>query len=145
MEKIKFRRARLNDVPKILVLGKEAKELIASKTTKFYDKRELVDWIKKPKDNILLVAERDKVILGFIFAKIMSPNWCMIDGILVKRDERGKRIGTHLLERLNSILKKKKNYFLQLFVDAHCQKAFKFWQKKNFRRGKIFVWFEKDL
>lgn len=145
MNEIKIRRARVRDISGIRGLGKTMEEFVCSPSVKFYSREELKEWIKKPKDNILLVAEINKKIEGFLYAKIMAREWCMIDNIGVKQDWRKKGIGKILLEELFKILKSKKVNFVQLFANLKHKKTINFWKNRKFNEGEKFLWLEKII
>lgn len=111
----------------------------------FYKKEELEGWIMKPKGNILLVATEDDEVIGFIYAKVISPRWCMLESLGVEDKHRGKGIGTKLLENLYAILKEKGVDYIQALVGEEHNKSHEFWKRKGFVEGKKFIWIEKYL
>jgi GNAT superfamily N-acetyltransferase len=139
------RRAKKNDISRILFLGRNIKEFISSRQSKFYSKDELEDWIHKPKDNIILTVFIGNKLIGFLCAKIISKHWCMIDTIGVEQRYRGQKIGSKLLEKLYSILEKKNIYYAQAFGGLKHKGTRKFWKDRGFQEGKKFVWIEKNL
>ncbi len=145
MNEIKIRRARARDITRIRDLGKGMKEFACSQSVKFYSREELEEWIKKPKDNILLVAEINKKMVGFLYAKIMVREWCMIDNIGVKQEWRKKGIGKILLGELFKILKNKKVNFVQLLTNLKHKKTINFWKSRKFKEGEKFLWLEKII
>jgi len=141
-----LRRGKLADVNQIYSLGAKTQELRFSQVTKFFHlKDEIEEWIKKPNDNILLVAAKDKKVVGFIYAKIIGKHWCMIDNLVVAPEHRGEHIGTVLLEELLKILRQKKIDYVQTLEQIKNKKGRKFWKKKGFHEGYVFVWANKKL
>ncbi len=143
--KTKIREAKLKDLNYIYSLGKEIKELKFCRKMNFHDKIELREFIKRPKDNILLVAVSEKRVIGFLYAKIISKTWCMLDNLAVDKDYRNKGIGTLLLKEFYKILKKKKIHYLQILEDIHRKKTREFWKKNGFKEEKVFLWADKTL
>jgi len=143
--KVKIRRANKNDLNKIYFLGINIKEFIVSKRRKFYEKNELKEWVKKSQDNIFLIVEYDKQIIGFLYAKLISNYWCMLDNIGIIDEFRSKGIGSMLLKKLYQILDKKRVCYLQALVGIEYKKTRKFWKKKGFKEGKKFIWVDKNL
>ena len=143
--RIKIQRAKLADINAIYRLGKETKELEFSKKMNFHDKIELKEFILKEKDNILLVAEIDKKVVGFLYAKIVSKIWCLLDNLVVNKKFRNHGIGTFLLNNFYEILKKNKISYVQILEDIHQKKTRKFWKEKGFKEEKIFVWADRVI
>jgi GNAT superfamily N-acetyltransferase len=105
----------------------------------------IIEFVKKPKYNILLVAESCEEIIGFLYAKIVSKTWCILDNLVVDKKYREEGIGNLLVEDLYKILKSKKINYVQILEDIHHKKTREFWKKKWFKEEKIFVWADKVL
>jgi ribosomal protein S18 acetylase RimI-like enzyme len=140
---IKIRSARPKDLASIYALGRKTRELDASNDTVFFDRGEIEGLIKKPKDNIILVILAGKKFIGFLVAKIISCEWCMIDSIAVDPLYRGQGIGNLVLKHLQNILKKRRIRYLQAFVAEEAARSRKFWHQQGFKEGKKFIWIEK--
>lgn len=134
------RKANEKDIDSIFELAKSLTELNASKNENYRCKEEILEWMNDDK-SILLVEEKE----GFLFAKLLSSNWCMIDAIAVNKDSRNKGISTKLLEELYSILREKKITYVSGLVLKDSKEARSFWNKQNFVEGKELVWIEKEL
>ena len=146
--KIKIRHGKLSDVNEIYKLGERISELGFSKKYKFHEKSELKEFIRKPKENIVLVALINKEIVGFIYARILahgSGGWCMLDNLAVSKKYRKHGIGTELLEELYKILKKRKIHYIQILEDIHKKHTRKFWKDKKFKESHVFIWAEKEI
>jgi len=140
-----IRRAVSNDIPLIYSLGKKTEELNFSPSMKFHDRGELREFVKKPKTNILLVAEKENKIIGFLYAKIVSKTWCILDNLAVEETYRGKGIGHMLLNHFYSILRANKISYLQVLEEIHHKKTREFWKKQGFKEEKVFVWADKSI
>ena len=144
MMKIKIRNAAKNDVNSIYRLGHSIKEFTVSNRIKFYEKAEMLEWVRK-KDDIFLVAEHERKIVGFAFCKILSSKWAMLDSLGVSEKYRYGGIGTMLLDRTMIELHKKHVTFVQAFVGSDHIKSRKFWKKHGFKEGRKFIWIDKIL
>ncbi len=145
---MKIREAQKKDIHDIYLLGKKVHELDFSKKFPFHEKSELKEFIKFRKENIFLVADEKREIVGFIFAKILSHHaggWCMLDNIAVGREHRKKGVGTKLLIELYKQLKKRNVRYIQVLEEEHHKKTKKFWRSKGFKETKHFIWAEKTL
>lgn len=145
IKRIKVCQARKKEAAKICALGRKIKELSASEKARFHKEKDIEEWIKKPKDNIILVAFDEKKFIGFLLAKIMSSQWSMIDSLAVDPAYREQGIGSLILNELFNILEKKEVWYVQAFVRTENIKGRKFWQEKKFKEGKKFIWLERNL
>jgi N-acetylglutamate synthase-like GNAT family acetyltransferase len=143
--KFEIRRAKLGDIEDIFCLGKKTKELNFSKKMQFHDKIELKQFIKNSRENILLVATIDNIIVGFLYAKIVSKTWCILDNLVVDKKNREEGIGSLLIEELYKILKSKKINYVQILEEIHHKKTREFWKKKGFKEEKVFIWADKII
>ena len=115
-QKIKIRRAKEEDLNKVCRLGRRIQQLVYSKGEGFYTKKELQEYLKSPKDNIFFVALKQDNLVGFIYANIISKDWCMLDIIAVDRKYRGEGVGTMLLDELEKRFKESGALFSYLEV-----------------------------
>lgn len=89
------RRARLSDVSAIFEMGRSDRAFEVSDSIRFYEKAELELWAESPQDNVLLVLESQSQMAGFLFCKIISSHWAMLDNFYVKpsfRNRGGSRV-----------------------------------------------------
>ncbi len=145
---MKIRNATKIDIHQIYELGKSVHELDFSKKLHFHEKNELKEFISHKNENLFLVAEENKEILGFLFAKILSHHsggWCMLDNIAINKKFRNKGIGTLLLKRFYTKLKSKKIHYIQILEEEHHKKTRTFWKSKGFKETKHFIWAEKII
>lgn len=143
--KIIIRRARSSDINEIYSIGKRTIELNFSKKMNFHDKIELREFIKRPRDNLLIIAEIDNDTIGFLYAKIVSRTWCILDNLVVKPEFRKLGTGHLLLEELYKILKNNKITYIQILEDINNKKTRKFWKDNGFKEEKVFIWADKRI
>jgi N-acetylglutamate synthase-like GNAT family acetyltransferase len=142
---VKIRKAAAADIPLIYSLGRKTEELNFSPKMSFHDKAELKKFVKKTNTNILLVAETGDRIVGFLYAKIISRTWCILDNLAVEQAHQGKGIGHLLLNNFYNILKKKKISYVQVLEEIHHRKTRDFWKNQGFKEEKVFVWADKSI
>lgn len=140
-----IRKAELIDVNNIYSLGKKTKELRFSKKIGFHDKSEIREYSRNKNGNILLVAENNGDFAGFLFAKIIDKDWCMLDNLVVETKFRNMGIGTHFIKYLLKFLKKRKIGYIQSLVEEDNKKLRKFWENEGFSPGKKFIWYDRIL
>ena len=141
---MRIRKATEKDVNKIYSFGKRVHELEFSSKYPFHWRSELLESVND-KNSVLLIAE-DEEIVGFLLAKIIfhrAGGWCMLDNIAVKKEFRGNGISDLLLEKLYSILKKRKVHYVQVLEEIYRENTRKFWKHQGFEETKNFIWAEK--
>ena len=145
MATVKIKRASLNNLEQIYALVTSLPVFSASDETRFFDKKELKEWIIRKRDSIVLIAELNDLIVGFLFAKLVSSEWCMLDSIGVNPKFRKQGIANKLLEQLYQLLKKRNVTYIQGLVEVNQKSTREFWKKRGFKEGNKFVWIEKRL
>lgn len=91
-----IRKAKIEDASQIYLLGKKSHELSFSPKYPFHELSEIREFISKPKENIIFIAQNDDKIMGFIQAKILAHHaagWCMLDNIYVESHHRHQGTG----------------------------------------------------
>lgn len=134
------RKAKLSDLEFIYSLAISTPELKPS-SDNLMSKNEIKEWIKDEKSNLFLVEENK----GFLFCKLMSNEWCVIETLVVDKKQRNKGIAKKLLEKLYLILKEKKIKFLTGLVLEKFENSREFWKKNGFIEKNKLIWFEKEL
>ena len=140
-----IRNAREEDINKIYSLGKQTKELRFSKKLGFHDKKEIKEYVKNKNGNVLLVAVYEREFAGFLFAKIVDSDWCMLDNIVVEKKFREKGVGTEFINYLIKLLKNKKIGYVQSLVEEDNKRLRRFWEDEGLDAGKKFIWYDKIL
>lgn len=110
------RRATPADTDLIFAMGTTEPAFHVSPQIRFYERRELAEWIAAPEDNILLVLDEDGTVSGFLFCKIMSSHWAYLDNFYIRPDTRGHGYGRLLMEALLGLLREKKIAYLSTLV-----------------------------
>jgi predicted N-acetyltransferase YhbS len=144
----KIRKAKLNEAHKIYLLGKKIHELDFSRKHPFHDFGEIREFISSPHENIMLIAEQEGEIVGFVYAKILSHStggWCMLDNLGVEHAHRGQGISNALLHKLYKELRKRKVRYVQILEEIHHKKTRSFWKKQGYKETKNFLWAERTI
>ena len=108
----------------------------------FYERDEVAAWISKPEENIFLIGEQDGAIAGFLFCKIMSVHWAMLDNIFVRPSCRRSGVGLSLVTALRRILEEKKIRYISLLTKESNQEAEAAAAKYGFRRQDGYAWWD---
>ena len=139
---IVVRSATLADLPAILAMGQGDDAFTVSDRIRFYEKAELEEWIASPKDNILLVANSSSDLAGFLFCKIMSYHWAMLDNFYIHPSFRGQNCDGFLMEELAIRLRQRGISYLTTLT-AHDQPALaRYIKRHGFRTANLYEWNE---
>ena len=111
----------------------------------FYEPCEISDWVKNPKNNILYGVERRGKLIGFCFAKIMSPHWALIDTFYIKPDSRMCGAGRMLQTGIEAILKKRGIKYISRVTRSDNSGMHKFLEKSGYSKRDNYTWFDKFL
>ena len=113
---IKCRNAKKQDIKQIVNIAKENNlnsrfimdKLIPVKFKKKYRSEWVKNFFKKQRGDYLLVADRNKKILGFILI-LKKKNQLIIDLVVSGKKHRKKRAATSLIKYINNKIMKKKD------------------------------------
>ena len=138
---MKIRKARKEDINQYLELVKESNKeysKIVGKQIKTNKKkiRELFYNSIKSKEKLILIAEENNQILGYLVCSFYISNYqksCYMDYLFVQKKERGKGIGKLLINDINQILKNKKLEKCRLDVNVKNISAINLYKKLGFK------------
>ncbi|MBI2629423.1 GNAT family N-acetyltransferase [Candidatus Pacearchaeota archaeon] len=143
---IKIRKAVIKDISKLLAIGRQIKEFkIDSKRPGFWSKKQLERWIKS-KSDVILIAEENKNIIGFVFFAHHVPTGKVIfENAWIHPKYRGTGIINILTKEGVKQLKSKKANDLCSFVEIKNVRSRLFLEKNKFKRGLSFIWMYKEI
>lgn len=145
---VQIRKAKKEDIEKIITIAKEVQKIIQQYRTPFRKKvREFnqprVFYLKaiRAKNSIVLVAETIKGdIAGYVYANIektpddlINVPYVSINTIAVKRRYQGFGIGRRLIEHIHKWTREKKIKVIRLSVWEFNKKALKFYKKMGYK------------
>lgn len=93
------------DINAIHALGTASNEFAVSAEMPFYAKSELLEWVKDRRENILLVAEKNGQVIGFMFFKCMSHRWALAETMYIHPDHRSPETANELYKKALAELK----------------------------------------
>lgn len=139
---VKIRDAESRDVGTLYKMGIVEEGFAVSSQSRFYTKNYLKDWIENPDNDVLLVAEIQNEIVGFLFCRVNRNYWAMLENIAVSTSVRRQGIGTALLtECLKRLRARGINYIAGIVRESNSN--IEFFINKGFSMGNRFVWIEK--
>jgi len=133
------------DVDAIFAFGTSHSEFEVSAAIRFYEKAELAEWIGRPEDDVVLVARNASGIVGFLFCKLMSSHWALLDNFLVRPDVRRHGCGTAMLRSLCARLQRRGIEYLSTLADAAKPTLHETLEHLRFKRQRPYVWFDRIL
>ena len=143
---MEIRAAKLEDVNKMIKLGNSINEFqVSEKVITFWPKEILINCVKS-KNNPILVAIKNKQIIGFIIANY-NPLFkkAVIENIFVNSDFRGKEVGKLLLDNSLNRLRRLGCEYVCSFSEIRNNPAVKFYLNNDFNKGMNCLWVDKIL
>ena len=136
--------ATLDDVDTLFRWGEDNRELCGGEESKWYNKEELAALIGKNKEDLFFVARYDKEPIGMCLTRVFE-GWAYLETLFVKKEYRGRSIGTLLVNKMVEPLKKRKIRNLSIQPEVENNKALSLYKKLGFVQGLTFHWMDKAL
>jgi len=113
---VKCRNSNKHDIKQIINIAKENNlnsrfimdKLIPAKFKREYRSEWIKNFFKKQRGDYLIVAEKNKKILGFVLI-LMKKNQLIIDLIVSSKKHRKKKVATSLINYINNKIMKKRD------------------------------------
>jgi len=137
---MKIRKAKQSDTSKIYSLGKNIKASKVNKKTVTFWPKSTLSKIIKSKNNVILVAEKNEKVIGYIIANY-NPSFekAIIENIYVD-ESRHKGVGTLLLNEAVKQLKKNKCKYICTFTKLTEKNTLKWFSHRGIKPGVKVVW-----
>ncbi len=139
---VEVRDAGPEDVDAIVALGRGDEAFRVSEGIQFYEREELVEWVGSPRENILCVAVRGREVVGFLYCKVMSWHWAMLDNFYATPAVRGSGVGALMLEALLERLRRRGVAYLTTLVEVGRDTLAGRLEAWGFGRARSYDWFE---
>jgi len=139
------RQATEHDAPGIFELGTAYNAFHVSERVPFYEYDEVVAWLRDPKDNIFLVAQVESTIVGFLFCKVMSIHWALLDNFYVIPKSRGEALGAALLRELRSLLRQRNVKYLSSLIESRDDLSQRYAKQVGFKPQQQYQWIDTFL
>lgn len=143
---MQIRKALAEDVDAIYALGEKVAEFsVNEETVTFWPKDILVQAVSSS-DTIVLVAEQDQEIAGFIIANLnTSLRKAIIENVYVSPDNRDAGIGSRLLNELLLSLNGTAIEYVSTLIPLDADNASSLYVEAGFSKGEPFLWLDKSL
>jgi GNAT superfamily N-acetyltransferase len=140
---VQFIRIGQRQVREFFATFQDARELRVNEKISFYEPCEVLFWVKKKKENLLYAVRYGGRFAGFVFAKIMSPHWALIDTFYVKPDMRKFGIGRFMQEKIDCLIAREGIKYVSRVTKSESMK--KFLAKTGYHQRDEYTWFDKFL
>lgn len=140
---VQIRRMQVEDVGYVReIITQKKDEFSVSDVSYGWAEEQLERWVNN-KDDVLLVAEDQGKIVGFVTSQYHKPTGKVtIENIYVVEEQRRKDIGTNLMKECLKQLKEKGASYVCGMVKTDNQGTIEFLEKQGFNRGYDFAWIE---
>lgn len=138
-----IRIATEQDTTHIISMGSRVHEFVTSEDTdNFWPEPILRDAIKNGND-IVLVAEIDEKIVGFIIVNCNKHlSKALIENVFVSPSCRNHNIGSRLLNSVVALVRQQGFRYLSTLVPTNDRAAITMYQKAGFQTGNNFTWLD---
>jgi hypothetical protein len=134
--------ASSKDIDDIVKIGSSDAAFAVSDVIRFYEKSELREWANKPDDNILLVARRNRDFAGFLFCKIMSSHWALLDNFYIVGHSRDGKCSVLLFEELKQRLMSRGISYLTTLIKKDANSLSRYVRKFGMKPVRQYTWHE---
>ena len=133
-----------SDIETVYESGRETEAFRVSDTPGFWSRKQLNRWLDNP-DDVLLVAEDNKRVIGYVMSQLHKPTGkATIENLFVDESYRKKGIGSDLIKRCLKELKERGASYFCAMVRTDNDKITNFYERCGFTRGYNFVWMERE-
>lgn len=143
---MKIRKGKISDLKELLKFLNETPELQSSKGEKTYTRAWVKDSLTDKDRNLVLIAEENNKIIGFLIAELWKKKKSsFFADIFVKPEYRKQGIATKLKDKYEKICKKLGLKTIVGLVLVTNKKMYKLMEKRGYKRGNKFYFYEKRL
>ena len=142
---ILVRKMNAEDVEKVYSLGNREQTFEAGGSGKiFWSLEQLKNWLKS--NDILLVAEENGKIVGFLLTQFHNPTGKMvIENLYVDVDYRKMGVGGNLVSAFLGYLPSMGVEYICALIEEENKIIAKLLEKNGFKKGKKMFWMDKTI
>ncbi len=142
---MKIRKMQRNDVEIVYEQGRKEKMFHVAENTFFWGREELLGWVKS-RDDVLLVAEHEKRVIGHLLCMLHNPTrTAKIENLFVDESFRKRGVGSDLIRECMNQLKNKGIRYVSALVKPENKSSSELLKSFGFKTGYGFTWMEKYL
>ena len=141
---VKIRKMKIEDVELVYALGIGEKRFrVGAESAGFWTKEQLRNWVKS-KDDVLLVAEENRQIVGYVLSQYHAPTRkATFENLYVFPKYRNLGIAKMLTLELIHQLKEKKAYICGL-IETDNESIAQLLGANGFKKGKQMIWMDQS-
>lgn len=134
----------ISEVETMVAWGKSNRELFLSDADPRYAPETRRQWIRDPRDDIILVTKDLRYISWYVFGYTLR-DFAYRSILYVDKPYRGMGVGMALLNRAENDLKRKHIPELGLFAEEGYDDSRAFYEKVGFAPGHVFRWMGRKI
>jgi ribosomal protein S18 acetylase RimI-like enzyme len=140
-----IRKMKISDIDFILRVGKREEGFkVSEKSSGFWDKNQLTNWINS-KDDVMLVADERKIV-GFIMSSLHKPTGkATFENMWVSPEFRRKGLATKMTQIMIKKLKENGADYICGMSKIENENIINFLMKEGFDKGYKFFWMGKKV
>ena len=143
---VKIRKGKISDAREILNFLKVTPELQGNQEGGFYTKDFVLGALKYPDRDLVLIAEENKKMFGFLMAEILEyKKYSFLCDIFVIPEFRKEGIASKLFLEYEKFCKNSKINAITAIVLVNNKKIHKWCRKMGIARGNKMYFYEKKL
>ena len=141
INEINIRNGTNSDIPELYEVLNNTLELRGYSEGEAYSHNWLKEVITDNKRNIVLVAQKNKILLGFLIAHVLAGRDILLNDLYVKPDYRKVGIASMLMKKLENISKRIKSTLTIALTSLKNKKMQNLFEKYNYKKGHTFYYF----
>jgi ribosomal protein S18 acetylase RimI-like enzyme len=143
---ILIRKAEPQDIAAIWTLGEAVAEFSVNEETVTFWPKDILAKAVGSNDTIILVAEVNREIVGFVIASLnASLRKAIIENVYVRPENRDAGIGRKLLDELLASLSGADIEYVSTLIPLEADNALRLYLEAGLSKGELFLWLDKSL
>ena len=130
------------DARVINAMGRADGAFRVSESIPFYEESELIEWASNRHENILAVVEQKEEVTGFLFCKVISHHWAMLDNFYRAPGARNTETAQKLRDWLLGELRTRKLSYLTCLIREDHESLLRLVRQLGFTRRSKYTWCE---
>lgn len=139
---VRVRYAEPADARVINAMGRGDEAFRVSESIPFYEESELIEWASNRQENILAVVELNEEVAGFLFCKVISHHWAMLDNFYLAPGARNTETAQRLRDWLFGELRTRKLSYLTCHIREDHESLLRLVRQLGFTQRNKYTWCE---
>lgn len=139
---VRIRYAEPADAKAIYAMGRAESAFRVSGTIPFYEESELIEWATNRNENVLAVVEEGASVVGFLFCKVISHHWAMLDNFYLAPSSRNTAMAKALRDWLLADLRERRLSYLTCLIREDHRALLRLVRRLGFTPRNSYTWCE---